>query len=219
MGCPPLTEWQHAGRDRSPRDAPTPERYFSTGYRTARDRSRSVVSRVGGSLTALALTTRGPERDTLTIDANSGFRIWSPTWELRPDSQAFGDQDFWASVCAAIDDERERASIASAACRRYSASYTISMRPPITIHVPGPLRAYCAGAEELSLSAHTVRAALEDLEHSQAALYRNVCDETGALRRHLNVFVNSDNVRDLDGLDTRLKPGDVVTILPAVSGG
>jgi sulfur-carrier protein len=50
-------------------------------------------------------------------------------------------------------------------------------------------------------------------------LYRNVCDETGAVRRHLNVFVNSDNVRDLDGVDTMLTPGDVVTILPAVSGG
>ena len=41
----------------------------------------------------------------------------------------------------------------------------------------------------------------------------------GPLRRHLNVFVNSDNVRDLDGVDTTLAPGDVVTILPAVSGG
>jgi len=68
-------------------------------------------------------------------------------------------------------------------------------------------------------SAHTVRAALEDLQRSQSALYRNVCDETGTVRRHLNVFVNSDNVRDLDGVDTALTPGDVVTILPAVSGG
>jgi molybdopterin converting factor small subunit len=93
------------------------------------------------------------------------------------------------------------------------------MLKTITLHVPGPLRTYCAGAAELSISAHTVRAALEDLERSQAALYRNVCDETGMVRRHLNVFVNADNVRDLDGVDTPLTPGDVVTILPAVSGG
>ena len=91
--------------------------------------------------------------------------------------------------------------------------------PTITLHVPGPLRPYCAGAAELSISAHTVRAALDDLERSQFALYRNVCDETGTVRRHLNVFVNSDNVRDLDGIDTMLTAGDVVTILPAVSGG
>ncbi len=91
--------------------------------------------------------------------------------------------------------------------------------PNITIHVPGTLRTYCAGAAQLAISARTVRAALEDLERSQLALYRNVCDETGHVRRHLNVFVNSDNVRDLDGVDTTLTPGDVVTILPAVSGG
>ena len=91
--------------------------------------------------------------------------------------------------------------------------------PTITLHVLGALRPYCAGAAELSISAQTVRAALEDLERSQSALYRNVCDETGTVRRHLNVFVNSDNVRDLDGVDTALTPGDVVTFLPAVSGG
>jgi sulfur-carrier protein len=91
--------------------------------------------------------------------------------------------------------------------------------PMITIYLPGPLRGYCAGATELSIAAHTVRAALQDLERTQFALYRNVCDETGAVRRHLNVFVNSDNVRDLNGVDTTLTTGDVVTILPSVSGG
>ena len=91
--------------------------------------------------------------------------------------------------------------------------------PTITLHVVGPLRTYCAGAAQLPVSAHTVRAALEDLERSQTALYRNVCDETGNVRKHLNVYVNADNMRDLDGVDTPLKPGDVLTILPAVSGG
>jgi molybdopterin converting factor small subunit len=95
----------------------------------------------------------------------------------------------------------------------------MSPAPAITIHVPGPLRAYCAGAVQLSTSAPTVRAALEDLERTQSALYRNICDETGTVRRHLNVFVNSDNVRDLHGVDTTLTSGDVLTFLPAVSGG
>jgi sulfur-carrier protein len=97
---------------------------------------------------------------------------------------------------------------------------TKSVQPPaITIHVPGPLRDYCGGASQIPLAAHTVRDTLHVLEQSQPAFYRNVCDETGTLRPHLNVFVNSDNIRDLDGIDTVLSPGDVVTILPAVSGG
>ena len=91
--------------------------------------------------------------------------------------------------------------------------------PTVTIHVYGQLREYCAGASQLSVSAHTVSAVLEDLERSLPDLYRNLCDETGRVRKHLNVFVNSDNVRDLAGVDTTLTPGDVVTILPAVSGG
>jgi sulfur-carrier protein len=91
--------------------------------------------------------------------------------------------------------------------------------PTITIHVPGALRTYCAGAAHLSISAPTVRGALEELQRRQSTLYRNICDETGEVRRHLNLFVNSDNVRDLDGVDTLLAPGDVLTILPAVSGG
>jgi molybdopterin converting factor small subunit len=91
--------------------------------------------------------------------------------------------------------------------------------PTVTIYVPGPLRSYCAGAAQLSISAGTVRAVLEALERSQSALYRNICDETGTVRRHLNVFVNSDNMRDLDGVDTALTAGDEISIVPAVSGG
>jgi molybdopterin converting factor small subunit len=95
----------------------------------------------------------------------------------------------------------------------------MTLAPTITIHVPGALREYCEGASVLSLSAPTMRAVLEHLEQHHFSLYRNVCDETGKVRRHLNLFVNSDHVRDLEGLDTKLAAGDVVTILPAVSGG
>jgi molybdopterin synthase sulfur carrier subunit len=91
--------------------------------------------------------------------------------------------------------------------------------PTITIHVFGQLREYCAGASELLVSARTVRAVLEQLERDEPLLYRNLCDETGSVRRHLNVFVNTENARDLNGVDTTLADGDVVTFLPAVSGG
>jgi molybdopterin converting factor small subunit len=89
----------------------------------------------------------------------------------------------------------------------------------ITIHVPAALRACCQGASKLSLSAPSVRGALEQIEQSHPALYRSICDETGTVRRHVNLFVNTSDVRDREGLDTALVPGDVLTILPAVSGG
>jgi len=89
----------------------------------------------------------------------------------------------------------------------------------ITIHVPAVLRDCCEGASELFLTAPSVRAALDQLERSYPALHRSVRDETGRVRRHVNLFVNTSNVRDREGLDTVLVPGDVITILPAVSGG
>ena len=89
----------------------------------------------------------------------------------------------------------------------------------IKVHVPGPLRAYCGGVSELALSAATVRAALDELEQRFPMVYRGVCDDTGTVRRHVNLFVNTDHIRDREGLDTALVPGDLLTILPAVSGG
>jgi molybdopterin converting factor small subunit len=89
----------------------------------------------------------------------------------------------------------------------------------ITIHLPGVLRACCEGASELLLSAPSLRAVLEQIERSHPSLYRSICDETGTVRRHVNLFVNTSHMRDREGLDTALVPGDVITILPAVSGG
>jgi molybdopterin converting factor small subunit len=91
--------------------------------------------------------------------------------------------------------------------------------PNIKVQVPGVLREYCGGAAELSLAVSDVRAALSEIERRHPGLYRSVCDETGRVRRHVNLFVNTSNVRDRQALDTPLQPGDVLTILPAVSGG
>lgn len=88
----------------------------------------------------------------------------------------------------------------------------------VTIHIPAALRPECRGASQLSVAATTVRAALGQLEHDHPSLYRSVCNETGAVRRHMNLFINSSLVFD-DGLDTNLKPGDELFIMTAVSGG
>jgi sulfur-carrier protein len=93
------------------------------------------------------------------------------------------------------------------------------IRQTIKVHIPGALRDCCGGASELTVSATTVQSVLDQLERRHPALYRSVCDETGAIRRHVNVFVNDLHMRDCAGLGTVLQKGDTVTILPAVSGG
>lgn len=94
--------------------------------------------------------------------------------------------------------------------------------PPTTaieLFVPEMLRQYCGKARTLDVSGQTVQAVLDEIERDYPALYVNICDETGAVRRHINIFVNDDHMRDLHGLNTAVAAGDAVTILPAVSGG
>jgi MoaD family protein len=88
----------------------------------------------------------------------------------------------------------------------------------ILIQIPESLRD-SVGSKDLAIPARDIRALLEEVERQYPVLHRNICDETGSVRRHVNIFVNTNNMRDCDGLDTPLAPGDVVTILPAVSGG
>jgi MoaD family protein len=89
----------------------------------------------------------------------------------------------------------------------------------ITVHVPAPLRGCCDGASELALASENVRGVLDEIGRLYPPLYRSICDETNAVRRHINVFVNNNHMRDRNGLDTPLADGDVVSILPAISGG
>jgi molybdopterin synthase sulfur carrier subunit len=77
----------------------------------------------------------------------------------------------------------------------------------VSIFIPGPLRRYCAGVKRLTTESSSVRAALDEIEHRHPALYSGICDETGAVRRHVNVFVNESHIRDRQGLETPLAPG------------
>lgn len=69
------------------------------------------------------------------------------------------------------------------------------------------------------MAARDVRNVLAELARQFPQIHVRVCDERGEPRPHINVFVNDDHVRARAGLDTPLAPGDLVTILPAVSGG
>jgi molybdopterin converting factor small subunit len=96
--------------------------------------------------------------------------------------------------------------------------------PEIQVMIPSALRALCSGPPRprhagLVLAAHDVRELLAELARQFPQLHVRLCDERGEPRPHINVFVNDDHVRARAGLDTALTAGDVVTILPAVSGG
>lgn len=91
----------------------------------------------------------------------------------------------------------------------------------IEVRLPSNLRNYCGCDLDIRLDASDVGEAIQLLRSKQNSLYRSVCDETGAIRQHIHLFINSDRVPlgDSSGFEMRLNPGDVLTIWTAVSGG
>ncbi len=89
----------------------------------------------------------------------------------------------------------------------------------VRVFIPWPLRHECGGRTELELAATNPRDLLAQLEQLHPRLHRGICNETGSLRQHINLFVNHDHMRELQGLDTAFTPGDTITIMTAVSGG
>lgn len=88
-----------------------------------------------------------------------------------------------------------------------------------TFRIPRLLQTCCQGQPEIRLQGSTVHELLDHLKQLHPSLYQCICDETGAVRPHINLFVNNDFLRDRHGLETRLGPGDVVSVFQAVSGG
>lgn len=91
----------------------------------------------------------------------------------------------------------------------------------ITVELPGALQPFAEdrAAVKLTDGYGTVGAALAALGERYGGVTDRVLDERGAIRQHVNVFVDGENVRFLEGLRTPLQEGSVIVIFPAVSGG
>jgi molybdopterin synthase sulfur carrier subunit len=89
----------------------------------------------------------------------------------------------------------------------------------VRVRVPTPLRKFTNGADEVNAQGNTVRALVEDLENKFPGIKERICDETGKIRRFVNVYVNGDDIRFLQNLETALKEGDSISIVPAIAGG
>lgn len=89
----------------------------------------------------------------------------------------------------------------------------------VRVRVPTPLRKFTNGADEVNAQGNTVRALVEDLEKKFPGIKERICDETGKIRRFVNVYVNGDDIRFLQNLETALKEGDSISIVPAIAGG
>ncbi len=89
----------------------------------------------------------------------------------------------------------------------------------IKVRIPTPLRPLTKGQGEVETKASSVVEMIEALNSSHPGIKDRLCDETGELRRFVNIYVNEEDIRFLKGKDTSLKDGDEVSIIPAIAGG
>lgn len=89
----------------------------------------------------------------------------------------------------------------------------------VTVHIPTPLRKLTGNQSEVQADASDVAGLVESLEAAHAGIKDKLVDEGGDIRRYVNIYVNEEDIRFLDGKETALGDGDSVTIVPAIAGG
>ena len=89
----------------------------------------------------------------------------------------------------------------------------------IKVRIPTPLRPLTKGQGEVETKATSVLDMIEALNTAHPGIKDRLCDDTGELRRFVNIYVNEEDIRFLKGKETSLKDGDEVSIVPAIAGG
>ncbi len=90
---------------------------------------------------------------------------------------------------------------------------------PVTVRIPTPLRRVTNGAEKVDVDGGTLQAVFDTLEEQYPGVKERICDEGGELRHFVNVYLNGEDIRYLQGLETVANSSDEVSIVPAVAGG
>ena len=90
---------------------------------------------------------------------------------------------------------------------------------PVLVRIPTPLRSLTGGHAEVQAKPGTVNELVDDLARQFPGLKERLIDDHGAIRRFVNLYVNEEDIRFLQGAATALKDGDQVSIVPAIAGG
>jgi len=89
----------------------------------------------------------------------------------------------------------------------------------VSIRIPTPLRRVTNGQDRLEVDASTISDGIDKMEQQYPGIRERLVDDQGELKEFVNVYANGEDIRFLDGLNTPLKDGDEVSIIPAVAGG
>jgi molybdopterin synthase sulfur carrier subunit len=88
-----------------------------------------------------------------------------------------------------------------------------------TVRIPTPLRKLTRNQEEVTAQGRTIAEILSDLEKNYPGLKERICEDSGPVRRFVNIFANDEDIRFLQNLETPVKDDDEISIVPAIAGG
>lgn len=89
----------------------------------------------------------------------------------------------------------------------------------VKVRIPTPLRKITNGKDEVTAEGGTIAEVIDGLEKEYPGLKERICDESGNLRRFVNIYLNDEDIRFQDNLLTKVKDGDELSIIPAIAGG
>ena len=89
----------------------------------------------------------------------------------------------------------------------------------VEVRIPTILRSYTGEQKAVSAEGATLAAVIDDLEANYPGIKERICDDSGAVRRFVNIFANDEDIRFLQNLDTPVKEKDEISIVPAIAGG
>ncbi len=90
---------------------------------------------------------------------------------------------------------------------------------PVKVRIPTPLQKLTSQKGEVEVKAHNVKELIAELERNYPGMKDRLCDESGKIRRFVNVYLNEEDIRFLKQEQTSLKDGDEISIVPAIAGG
>ena len=90
---------------------------------------------------------------------------------------------------------------------------------PVLVRIPTPLRRHTGGVADVYSNGKDIGELVDELERQFPGFRDRLCDETGDFRKFINIYVNQEDIRFLQGRETTVKDGDEVSIVPAIAGG
>ena len=89
----------------------------------------------------------------------------------------------------------------------------------VTVRIPTPIRRVTNGEDRVAVDADTLQGVIQAMEDQYPGVKARLCDDQGEIRNFVNIYINGEDVRFLDGLGSSTKSGDEISIVPAVAGG